>query len=102
RRHTRFSRDWSSDVCSSDLLVINAFLAAEDKTFYEHSGIDIRGIVRAAVTNFRNMGGDRRPEGASTITQQVAKNFLLSNEVSIEIGRASCRERGATEPAAVA
>lgn len=65
-------------------LVIDAFLAAEDKSFYEHSGIDIRGIVRAAMTNFKNMGGDKRPEGASTITQQVAKNFLLTNEVSIE------------------
>ncbi|HEX7008175.1 MAG TPA: penicillin-binding protein 1A [Alphaproteobacteria bacterium] len=64
-------------------LVINAFVAAEDKTFFEHSGIDIRGIIRAAITNLQNMG-EKRPEGASTITQQVAKNFLLSNEVSIE------------------
>src|SRR5690606_37779997 len=61
----------------------NAFVAAEDKTFFEHSGIDIRGIIRAAITNLQNMG-EKRPEGASTITQQVAKNFLLSNEVSIE------------------
>jgi penicillin-binding protein 1A len=65
-------------------LVIHAFIAAEDKSFFEHSGIDFRGIIRAAVTNFQNMGGDKRPEGASTITQQVAKNFLLTNEVSVE------------------
>ena len=64
--------------------VIDAFLSAEDKTFYEHPGIDIPGIIRAALTNFRNAGKDRRPVGASTITQQVAKNFLLGNEVSIE------------------
>ena len=65
-------------------LVIDAFVAAEDKTFFEHGGIDFRGIIRAAVTNVENMGGDRRPEGASTITQQVARNFLLTNEVSVE------------------
>ncbi len=64
--------------------VIDAFLSAEDKTFYEHPGIDLPGIVRAALTNFRNAGKDRRPVGASTITQQVAKNFLLSGEVSFE------------------
>ncbi len=64
-------------------LVINAFLAAEDKSFYQHAGIDPMGIVRAAVTNLANYGQDRRPVGASTITQQVAKNFLLGNEVSL-------------------
>ncbi len=66
--------------------VINAFLAAEDKNFYTHSGVDPIGIARAVIVNLRNrgMGGDRRPAGASTITQQVAKNFLLSNEVSLE------------------
>jgi len=66
--------------------VIDAFLAAEDKNFYTHPGVDVLGIIRAAVIDLRNrgMGGDRRPVGASTITQQVAKNFLLSNEVSIE------------------
>ncbi len=66
--------------------VIDAFLAAEDKNFYTHAGVDPIGIVRAALTDLRNrgMGGDRRPVGASTITQQVAKNFLLTNEVSIE------------------
>ena len=61
-------------------LVIGAFLSAEDKNFYKHSGIDPEGIIRAAVNNFRS--GKR--QGASTITQQVAKNFLLSNEQTLE------------------
>src|SRR5512139_2895599 len=63
-------------------LVINAFLAAEDKNFYEHGGIDFTGMARAAVLYAQNLGSNRRPQGASTITQQVAKNFLLTNEVS--------------------
>ena len=63
-------------------LVKNAFIAAEDKHFYRHSGIDYLGIIRAALGNFKNMGTGKRPAGASTITQQVAKNFLLSSEVS--------------------
>ena len=62
--------------------VINAFLAAEDKNFYEHGGIDFTGMARAAVLYAQNYGSNRRPQGASTITQQVAKNFLLTNEVS--------------------
>src|SRR5438874_12410284 len=65
-------------------LVINAFLAAEDKNFYEHGGIDFTGMARAALVYAQNYGSNRRPQGASTITQQVAKNFLLSNEVSFE------------------
>jgi penicillin-binding protein 1A len=64
--------------------VIQAFLAAEDKNFYWHPGIDPLSIVRAAVVNLIRLGDNRRPMGASTITQQVAKNFLLSNEVSLE------------------
>src|SRR5438093_3462661 len=63
-------------------LVINAFVAAEDKNFYEHGGIDFSGITRAAVLYIQQYGSGRRPQGASTITQQVAKNFLLTNEVS--------------------
>ena len=63
-------------------LVKNAFIAAEDKKFYSHSGIDYLGIVRAVLGNVKNLGSGRRPAGASTITQQVAKNFLLSSEVS--------------------
>ncbi|TMK04045.1 MAG: penicillin-binding protein 1A, partial [Alphaproteobacteria bacterium] len=63
-------------------LVINAFVAAEDKNFYEHGGIDFSGIARAAVLYAQQYGSGRRPQGASTITQQVAKNFLLTNELS--------------------
>ena len=63
-------------------LVTNAFLAAEDKNFYEHGGIDFTGMARAAVAYAQNFGSNKRPQGASTITQQVAKNFLLTNEVS--------------------
>ncbi len=62
--------------------VKNAFIAAEDKNFYGHPGLDIYGITRAIVTNIKNYGSGRRPVGGSTITQQVAKNFLLTNEVS--------------------
>jgi penicillin-binding protein 1A len=63
-------------------LLISAYLSAEDKNFYTHNGIDPEGIARAVVTNFRNRGS--RQQGASTITQQVAKNFLLSGELSYE------------------
>jgi penicillin-binding protein 1A len=63
-------------------LVINAFLAAEDKNFYDHGGVDFTGMARAAVVYLQHFGSNRRPQGASTITQQVAKNFLLNNEVS--------------------
>ncbi|MEI6558023.1 MAG: penicillin-binding protein 1A [Rhodospirillaceae bacterium] len=63
--------------------VVRAFLSAEDKNFYDHPGIDIQGVMRALITNFEHMHSDRRPMGASTITQQVAKNFLLTNEVSL-------------------
>jgi penicillin-binding protein 1A len=64
--------------------VVNAFLSAEDKNFFDHPGVDFVSVLRAIVTNLANLGGGRRPVGASTITQQVAKNFLLTNEVSIE------------------
>jgi penicillin-binding protein 1A len=65
-------------------LVINAFLSAEDKNFYEHGGLDFGGILRASFSYLQNFGSNRHPQGASTITQQVAKNFLLSNEVSFQ------------------
>lgn len=61
-------------------LVKQAFLSAEDKNFYSHPGIDITGIIRAIVIDLSDM--DSRPQGASTITQQVARNFFLTNEVS--------------------
>jgi penicillin-binding protein 1A len=64
--------------------VINAFISAEDKNFYEHNGLDFGGIIRAGMLYLQNMGTGRRPQGASTITQQVAKNFLLTNEVSFD------------------
>jgi penicillin-binding protein 1A len=63
-------------------LVTNAFVAAEDKNFYEHNGIDFQGIMRAGIVFVQNYGSGRRPQGASTITQQVAKNFLLTNETT--------------------
>ena len=61
-----------------------AFLSAEDKNFYQHPGVDVTGLFRAVVTNIQNMGSGRRPVGASTITQQVAKNFLLSSDQTID------------------
>ncbi len=64
--------------------VINAFLSAEDKEFYNHFGLDIKATLRALLTNLKNIGSGKRLIGASTITQQVAKNFLLSSEVSFE------------------
>ncbi len=64
--------------------VINAFLSAEDKNFFNHPGIDAKGILRAVIKNIKNITQNKRLEGASTITQQVAKNFLLSNEVSMK------------------
>ncbi|MBN2970583.1 transglycosylase domain-containing protein [Roseomonas aeriglobus] len=60
-------------------LLVKAFLAAEDRTFFEHSGVDYPGIAAAIITNLKS---DKRPIGASTITQQVAKNLLVGNEVS--------------------
>ncbi|WP_377848475.1 penicillin-binding protein 1A [Bosea sp. UC22_33] len=65
-------------------LVVDAYISAEDKNFYKHIGVDPEGLVRAAISNFRNRAANRRPQGASTITQQVAKNFFLSPEQSIE------------------
>src|SRR6478609_10300707 len=62
--------------------LVEAFLSAEDKNFYQHGGIDIQGILRAVITNLGSSGG--RKVGASTITQQVAKNFLLSSDQTME------------------
>jgi penicillin-binding protein 1A len=64
--------------------VINSFLSAEDKNFFSHPGIDAKGILRAVIKNIKNISQNKRLEGASTITQQVAKNFLLTNEVSVK------------------
>ena len=65
------------------LNVINSFLSAEDKNFFTHPGVDAKGVLRAIIKNISNIINSKRLEGASTITQQVAKNFLLTNEVSI-------------------
>ncbi len=64
--------------------VINSFLSAEDKNFFNHPGVDAKGVIRAIYNNVFNIIFSKRLEGASTITQQVAKNFLLSNEVSLD------------------
>lgn len=64
--------------------VIKAFLSAEDKNFYAHPGVDVLSVVRAFIDNLSHLGQNRRPQGASTITQQVAKNFLLTNELSLD------------------
>ena len=71
-------------ISSMPRLLIAAFLSAEDQRFYEHMGVDPMGITRAAIQNLKNVGSGQRLIGASTITQQVAKNFLLSNEVKLE------------------
>ncbi len=64
--------------------VVESFLSAEDKNFFDHPGVDAKGILRALIKNLRNISANKRLEGASTITQQVAKNFLLTNEVSLK------------------
>ncbi len=63
--------------------VIYSFLSAEDKNFFSHPGVDAKGVLRAVINNIKNVLSSKRLEGASTITQQVAKNFLLTNEVSL-------------------
>jgi len=64
--------------------VIHSFLSAEDKNFFSHPGVDAKSITRAIIKNLKNIYSEKRLEGASTITQQVAKNFLLTSEVSIK------------------
>lgn len=66
--------------------VIAAFLSAEDKRFFEHGGLDFKGIARAVMRLVQSKvrGEKRRTEGASTITQQVAKNFLLTSDRTME------------------
>ena len=64
--------------------LINAFISAEDKNFFKHRGADIKAILRAIFTNIINKISNKRMIGASTITQQVVKNLLLTNEISLE------------------
>ena len=71
-------------VTAMPKLVRQAFLSAEDKNFFLHPGIDPLGVARAVLTNIKNIASGKRLVGASTITQQVAKNFLLTNDVTIE------------------
>jgi penicillin-binding protein 1A len=73
-------------IAATPQRVIHAFLAAEDKNFYQHNGIDPMGILRAMMVDMKLVltHSDKRPIGASTITQQVARNFLLTSERSLE------------------
>lgn len=71
-------------ISSMPSSLIEAFVASEDKNFYSHPGVDIQGIIRAAINNVSRIAAGRRVEGASTITQQVVKNFLLTSERSLE------------------
>ena len=64
--------------------VIYSFLSAEDKNFFSHPGVDAKSVTRAIIKNVKNIFSTKRLQGASTITQQVAKNFLLTNEVSVK------------------
>jgi penicillin-binding protein 1A len=63
--------------------LVQAFLAAEDRNFFQHGGVDPFGMARAMAKNIVNAAHGRRLEGGSTITQQVAKNVLLGNEATI-------------------
>jgi len=65
-------------------LIKAAYISAEDKNFYEHFGLDPEGFARAMLNNVKKIGSGRRPEGASTITQQVAKNFLLTSDATLQ------------------
>ncbi len=80
-----YSREYRIFIPIDDIPsnIKEAFISAEDKNFYRHYGVDPLGIVRASLYNIRNIFLGKRPQGASTITQQVAKNFLLSDELSI-------------------
>ena len=71
-------------VSAMPKVLVQAFLSAEDKNFYYHPGIDPVGILRAVLTNIKNLAQGRRMVGASTVTQQVAKNFLLTSDVTLK------------------
>ena len=82
---TEFTRERRAFVAFDQMppRLVQAFLSAEDKTFYQHGGIDIPGLASAVIDNFRNRGTGKRARGASTITQQVAKNLVVGNERSV-------------------
>src|SRR5262249_41177476 len=71
-------------LSSIPVQVQHAFLSAEDRNFYEHQGVDYYGVLRAIKANIVNYGSGRSMVGGSTITQQVVKNFLLTNEKSFD------------------
>ncbi|MSO13822.1 penicillin-binding protein 1A [Rickettsiales endosymbiont of Trichoplax sp. H2] len=64
-------------------VILDAFIAVEDKNFFEHQGIDITSIIRASLQNILNIGTNKRLVGGSTITQQVVKGFFLTSERSL-------------------
>ena len=64
--------------------IINSFLSAEDKNFFNHPGVDAKGIIRAVINNIKNITQNKRLEGASTITQQVAKTFCLQTKFQLK------------------
>ena len=80
-----FSREYRVFIPVEDIPhdIKSAFIAAEDKNFYSHFGVDLFGILRAAINNSANLFSNKRPQGASTITQQVAKNFFFSDELAL-------------------
>lgn len=63
--------------------LINAYLSAEDKTFWTHGGVDYTGLAGAVIDYAAKLGSGKRAKGGSTITQQVAKNILIGNEYSV-------------------
>ena len=83
-QNTQLKKDCFVPFSSIPEVVVNSFLSAEDKNFFNHPGIDAKGILRAIIKNIKNISQNKRLEGASTITQQVAKNFFLTNEVSMK------------------
>ena len=94
--NTRPSAGFSCRSRRSRSAVIDAFLSAEDKNFYTHHGVDPISILRAALTDLGRWRSNRRPVGASTITQQVAKNMLLSER---GVDRAQGQARSCWRPA---
>jgi len=79
--HERAQRRVWVSLAEIPVHVQQAFIAAEDKRFYEHKGIDERALVRSFIGNLTQAG---RPQGGSTITQQVVKNLLVGDELSYE------------------
>ena len=77
-------KDYLFHLSLFQIKLINSFLSAEDKNFFNHPGVDAKGIFESLLKILKIISQNKRLEGASTITQQVAKNFLLTNEVSVK------------------